>query len=40
LKKYLELQPNGPHAVDATAMLQAMGEKIETKVVVPTKKKK
>jgi len=40
LKKYLELNPNGSHAVDATAMLQAMGEKIETKVVVPTKKKK
>jgi hypothetical protein len=31
--------PNGPHAQDATAMLQAMGEKIETKVVVPKKKK-
>lgn len=39
LKKYLELMPNGPHAQDATAMLQAMGEKIETKVVVPKKKK-
>jgi tetratricopeptide (TPR) repeat protein len=40
LKKYLELQPNGAHAADATAMLQAMGEKIETKVSVPQSKKK
>jgi tetratricopeptide (TPR) repeat protein len=42
LKKYLELQPTGTHAAEATAMLQAMGEKVETKVNVPqaTKKKK
>ncbi len=43
LKKYLELQPNGPHAAEASAMLQAMGEKVETKVNIPqtsTKKKK
>jgi tetratricopeptide (TPR) repeat protein len=40
LRKYLELQPNGPHKDEATAMLQAMGEKVETKVVVPTTKKK
>jgi tetratricopeptide (TPR) repeat protein len=40
LKKYLDLQPNGPHAAEATAMLQAMGEKVETKVTVPQTKKK
>jgi tetratricopeptide (TPR) repeat protein len=42
LKKYLDLQPNGSHAAEASAMLQAMGEKVETKVNVPqaTKKKK
>jgi tetratricopeptide (TPR) repeat protein len=42
LKKYLDLQPNGGHAAEATAMLQAMGEKVETKVNIPsaTKKKK
>jgi tetratricopeptide (TPR) repeat protein len=40
LKKYLELQPNGPHAAEATAMLQAMGETVETKTTVPQKKKK
>ena len=42
LKKYLDLTPNGPHAADATAMLQALGEKIETQVTIPqaTKKKK
>jgi tetratricopeptide (TPR) repeat protein len=40
LKKYLELQPTGAHAAEATAMLQAMGETVETKVVVPQKKKK
>jgi tetratricopeptide (TPR) repeat protein len=42
LKKYLELQPNGSHAAEASAMLQAMGEKVETKVNIPqaTKKKK
>ena len=43
LKKYLELQPNGPHAQEAGAMLQALGETVQTKTVVPganTKKKK
>ena len=40
LKKYLDLQPSGPHAQEATAMLQAMGEKVQTKVVVPGAKKK
>jgi tetratricopeptide (TPR) repeat protein len=40
LKKYLELQPNGVHKDEASAMLQAMGEKVETKVVVPSSKKK
>ncbi len=40
LKKYLELQPSGPHAQEATAMLQAMGEKVETKITVPGAKKK
>lgn len=43
LKKYLELQPSGPHAQEATAMLQAMGETVQTKVTAPganTKKKK
>ena len=43
LQKYLELQPSGSHAQEATAMLQALGEKVQTKVTVPgatTKKKK
>ena len=42
LKKYVELQPNGSHAAEANAMLQAMGEKVETKVNLaqPAKKKK
>ncbi len=42
LQKYLELQPNGPHAQEATAMLQAMGEQVQTKITAPgaTKKKK
>ena len=43
LKKYVELQPNGAHAAEANAMLQAMGEKVETKVNIPqpsSKKKK
>ncbi len=43
LKKYLELQPSGPHAQEATAMLQALGETVQTKVTVPgatTKKKR
>lgn len=40
LKKYLELQPNGKHAQEATAMLQAMGETVQTKVTNPNAKKK
>ncbi len=42
LKKYLQLKPDGAHAQEATAMLQAMGETVQTKTVVPgakTKKK-
>ena len=30
LNKYLELAPDGPHAGDVKAMLQAMGAKVET----------
>ncbi len=40
LKKYLDLQPTGPHAAEATAMLQAMGETVQTKITVPSAKKK
>jgi tetratricopeptide (TPR) repeat protein len=45
LKKYMELQPTGGHAQEAEAMLQAMGEKVETKIhnpaaTAPTGKKK
>ena len=40
LKTYLDLQPSGPHAAEATAMLQAMGETVQTKTVVPQSKKK
>ncbi len=40
LKKYLELQPNGPHAQEATAMLQAMGEQVQTNITAPGAKKK
>lgn len=43
LQKYLELQPSGPHAQEATAMLQALGEQVQTKItnpaVAPKKKK-
>jgi tetratricopeptide (TPR) repeat protein len=35
LKKYMELQPTGPHAQEAEAMLQAVGEKVETKIHNP-----
>ena len=38
LKKYLELQPNGNHAQEATAMLQAMGENVQTKITNPAAK--
>lgn len=40
LKKYLELEPSGKHAQEATAMLQAMGEKVQTNVTVPGAGKK
>ena len=40
LRKYLDLQPSGPHAQEATAMLQAMGETVQTKITVPGAKKK
>jgi tetratricopeptide (TPR) repeat protein len=40
LKKYLELQPTGAHAAEASAMLEAMGEKVQTTVTVPGAKKK
>ena len=45
-KKYLELQPSGTHVQEAEAMLQAMGEKVQTKIhnpdatAPPTKKRK
>ncbi len=38
--KYLELQPSGAHAQEAEAMLTAMGEKVQTKISVPSSKKK
>jgi tetratricopeptide (TPR) repeat protein len=40
LHKYLELQPSGPHAQEATAMLQAMGEQVQTNITAPGAKKK
>jgi tetratricopeptide (TPR) repeat protein len=40
LQKYMQLQPNGPHAQEATAMLQAMGEQVQTNVTAPGAKKK
>ena len=39
-QKYLELQPSGAHAQEAEAMLTAMGEKVQTKISVPSSKKK
>lgn len=39
-KKYLELQPSGSHAQEAQAMLQALGEKVETQYTAPGAKKK
>jgi tetratricopeptide (TPR) repeat protein len=44
-KKYLELQPSGTHVQEAEAMLQAMGETVQTKIhnpaaTAPTTKKK
>jgi tetratricopeptide (TPR) repeat protein len=38
LKKYLELQPSGSHAQEASAMLQAMGESVQTKITNPAAK--
>ena len=40
LKKYLELQPSGAHAQEASAMLQALGEQVQTKITNPAVKKK
>ncbi len=40
LQKYLSLQPNGPHAQEASAMLQALGEKVQTNIRVPQPSKK
>ena len=40
LQKYLALQPNGKHAAEATAMLEAMGEKVQTKIHNPSANKK
>jgi len=40
LQKYLELQPSGSHAQEATAMLTAMGEQVQTKITNPAAKKK
>lgn len=40
LKKYLDLQPSGPHAQEASAMLQALGETVQTKITNPAAKKK
>ncbi|MBV9759982.1 MAG: tetratricopeptide repeat protein [Acidobacteriaceae bacterium] len=39
-KKYLELQPSGSHAQEAQAMLQALGEKVETQYTAPGARKK
>jgi len=40
LKKYVDIAPTGPHAQEAAAMLQALGEKVQTNVTVPGAKKK
>lgn len=40
LRKYVELQPSGSHAQEANAMLQAMGEKVQTNITAPGAKKK
>ena len=39
-QKYLELQPSGTHAQEAEAMLTALGEKVQTKISVPSSGKK
>ena len=40
LHKYLDLQPNGKHAAEATAMLEAIGEKVQTNIHNPAATKK
>ncbi|MBV8572264.1 MAG: carboxypeptidase regulatory-like domain-containing protein [Acidobacteriaceae bacterium] len=35
LKNYLQIDPNGKHAAEATAMLEAMGEKVQTNIHNP-----
>jgi len=39
-QKYLDLKPDGPHAEEAKANLQALGEQVQTKVSNPSSKKK
>ncbi|HEX7360903.1 MAG TPA: tetratricopeptide repeat protein [Bryobacteraceae bacterium] len=38
LNKYLQLAPNGPHAQEAKAMLQAIGENVQTNFKAPEAK--
>ncbi len=40
LKNYLELEPSGKHAAEAQAMLEAMGEKVQTNIHNPAATKK
>lgn len=40
LQKYVELEPSGPHAPSAQAMIQSMSGAVETEFVDPDKKKK
>ena len=40
LKNYLELEPSGKHAAEAQAMLEAMGEKVQTNIHNPAAAKK
>jgi tetratricopeptide (TPR) repeat protein len=40
LNKYLQLQPNGPHAQEAQAMLQAIGQKVQTNYKAPSTRKR
>lgn len=39
LKKYLEIAPNGPHAQEVQAMLQAIGATVQTNFKSPTTKR-
>ena len=39
LKTYLQLEPTGKHAAEAQAMLEAIGEKVQTNIHVPSTKK-